>query len=301
MSTGPATATPGFVDSLGLACGVVPLAGQSSTTVPTCALTAPVNPSNPNVKCNTTTNTCTIVGGLGGVVVTVTATATTPVGLYQVQVTATDQAVPTLAHATALVVNVVNSTSAVNVIPGNVGTTTANFIGPASTTPVTLTFTSASCVSVTGSGLNVTIPAGGEAPSVIGISCSFSPASITLTGTSTAGGIGSVTVSVNTATGAIARLSYPNGIFAATWLGLPGIVLLGSLRNKRRSRRSLMQVLGILLVLVALLQGIGCGGGGFTKQPTVSGTPTGAYLLLVQVQGSDQATYSAVIPVNVGH
>ena len=79
-----------------------------------------------------------------------------------------------------------------------------------------------------------------------------------------------------------------------------GIVLFGSLRSRRRGYKRLLQFLGIALVLLVLLQGIGCGGG-FNRPATVSGTPTGAYNLLVQGTGSDNNTYSAVVPVNVGH
>ena len=77
------------------------------------------------------------------------------------------------------------------------------------------------------------------------------------------------------------------------------MVLVGSLRRNKLTRRGVLHLLGMLLVLIALLQGIGCGGG-FTSQGT-NGTVTGAYQVLVQGTGSDNLTYSAIVPVNVGH
>jgi hypothetical protein len=82
---------------------------------------------------------------------------------------------------------------------------------------------------------------------------------------------------------------------------MPAIVLIGSIRGKKLSRKTIFQLLGMALVLVAILQGVGCGGG-FTKPtPTANGTPSGTYQVLVQGKGSDGATYSVVVPVNVAH
>jgi hypothetical protein len=78
-------------------------------------------------------------------------------------------------------------------------------------------------------------------------------------------------------------------------------MLIGSVRRKKLTRKTILQLLGMLVILVALLQGVGCGGG-FTPAPTPTGsTPTGSYQVLVQGTGSDNLTYSAIIPVNVGH
>jgi hypothetical protein len=113
-------------------------------------------------------------------------------------------------------------------------------------------------------------------------------------------GLASVTVTINTTGTQTAQFKNPAGVFAAIWLGMPGIVLIGSLRGKKLSRKTIAQFLGMLLILVALLQGVGCGGG-FTRTPTGTGTPTGSYQVLVQGTGTDGLTYSAVVPVNVGH
>ena len=305
VATAPLSITPNFSDALGLTCMVTPAQGQPIATVPTCVMTPP--PASTTITCsvdpNTQLSSCAFPGQGGMATVTVNAAASTPIGQYNVTITAVDQVVPTLQHNTVLLVNVINNTSAVNVIPGNIGSTTANFTAPPTSGNVSVTFDQNSCYLVTGTGLNTNIGAGGQPPSTIGISCTFTSASvnqttITVNGTTTT----PLVVNVNTNAAAIAMLRYPSGIFAATSLGLPAIVLLGSLGRKRRSRMSLLQLLGILLVLVALLQGIGCGGGGFIPPATVNGTPTGAYQLLVQSSNSsDGLTYYAIVPVNVGH
>jgi hypothetical protein len=96
-------------------------------------------------------------------------------------------------------------------------------------------------------------------------------------------------------------LGHPAGVLAAIWLGMPGIVLIGSLRGKKLSRKTIVQFLGMLLILVSLLQGVGCGGGFTRTTISTNGTPTGSYQVLVQGTGSDGMTYSAIVPVNVGH
>jgi len=303
VSTGPLPLTPGFVDSLTVdTCTVTPLAGQSAATVPTCSLGVGLG-AGTVVTCTTDGKSCTIAGGssgTNGVTVTITTTATTPLGLYDVSVKGTDQAVPTLSHYTHLTVNVVNNTASVNVLPGGSGSVTATLVAPGSSGSVTLS--SATCL-LTGSGQGIApLPSEGVLLPAEGISCSISPPSLALNPA------GTFTVAITT-TATVALLERSrSGIFAAAWVGLPGLMLLGSLRRRRRARSAILQFLGLCLILVILMQGIGCGGG-FTRPPTAQGTPTGVYQVLVQASGTyiDQngvqqtTTYSAVVPVAVGH
>ena len=114
-------------------------------------------------------------------------------------------------------------------------------------------------------------------------------------------GLATLNVTVVTSATAVAGVRNPTGIFAAVWLGMPAIVLLGSLRRKKLTRNTIVQLLGVFLILVGLLQAVGCGGG-FTRTPIApNGTPSGSYQILVQGSGSDGQTYSAIVPLNVGH
>ncbi len=271
------TATPlyGFLDSLAFSCSAM----SDNPVIP---LTCTLNP-------NGLMTTVTVTAG--------TSSEPTPVIPYTVTITATDTRVMTLSHSSTFPVNVLSAATAINVLPGSPGSTTATFAGPPG---VTITFSQNTvCPLVIGSGLNVSIPNGGEAPSILGMSCATpNPA----TATFDSSGLTSVTVTVNTTGNTTAGLKRrSSAIFAAFWLGLPAVVLIGSLRRNRLSLKAMFQWLGILLVLIALLYGIGCGGG-FTRTPTPSGaTPTGAYSILVQGMDSNNVAYSAVVPVNVGH
>jgi hypothetical protein len=74
---------------------------------------------------------------------------------------------------------------------------------------------------------------------------------------------------------------------------MPAMVWLGCVGNRRLPRKRILQVIAILLVILALLMGVGCGGGYGQL------TPTGFYSVLVQGTGSDGTVYSAVVPVAV--
>jgi len=91
----------------------------------------------------------------------------------------------------------------------------------------------------------------------------------------------------------VARLRTRTRVFATLWLGMPAVILLGSLRIRKLPRKKMLQLVGTLLLLLALLMGVSCGGGSGQL------TPTGNYLVLVQGTGSDGVVYSAVVPVTV--
>jgi hypothetical protein len=126
----------------------------------------------------------------------------------------------------------------------------------------------------------------------------FNPASMTLTGANTPSPPVTVTVTTqagSTTTGMIRRTP---GIFASLWFAVPAILLIGPRRYGKFSKAKVLQALGLSLVLLLLLYASGCGGG-FTPVKATGATPPGTYNLLVQGTGSDGATYSAIVPVNV--
>ncbi len=262
----------GFSGTLGLSCAVVPAAGQNGQNLPTCAV-------NPGMLSN----------GGGSTSVAIAAGSSTPIGLYTVTITAADTSDNSgLFHTTSLTVNVVNQASAISVIPGSSGTTPVTFSGPPGVTVTNLV-----CSLIVGTGL----PSSGEIPPKIGITCpTFSPSSVVLSSQ----GLGPVTVTVQTSATTTAFLRSTTRILAALWLGMPAIVLIGSPRTRKLSRKTILQFLGMLLILVTLLEGVGCGGG-FTPPPAGTGTPTGLYNMLIQGTDSNNVVYSAVVPVNVGH
>ena len=247
---------------------VAPLYGYSNTLALTCNVT-PVGPG-----CSFASNPISFVGGMATTTVAIDASKSPPVGTYTVTVTAMDATGLTLAHSTTFTVLITNTVAAISITPGSAGSqTTVSFVAPV---PTNVTF---SCAQIL--------------PAIQGISCSFSPGMTTLNPNSPT----SVQVTVTAATVA-ARLNTPNRILAALWLGIPAVVMIGSLPFGGLSRKKLLQWLGLMLVVIALLQGIGCGGG-FVRPPTLA-TPGGSYNLLVEGKDSNNVVQtSAVIPVNI--
>ena len=248
---------------------VQPLAGYGGTVTLSCSIspaltggTCTVNSPSSGSLANGTLNTS----------LTISAGAATPLGSYTVTVLAQDAA--GLAHSTTLALGVVNLASQTKMTSGGVGGPTPTmYNGPPGTTVSGL-----SCTLVTGTGIN-----GSEDLGAIGGSCSFNPTSTKLPGT--------VLVTLTGCT--IAQLHNSATFYASLWLGLPGIVFLGSFGKRSRPGNKLLRTIATLLAIAVVLLAVSCGGG---TGPT---TPSGSYLVLVQGTGSDGATYSAVIPVTV--
>jgi hypothetical protein len=113
--------------------------------------------------------------------------------------------------------------------------------------------------------------------------CTVSPSSVTLNGTSSApANVAVVTTAASASLVSPAGLP-PGGIRLALWLafaGLPGLVLLGSRPRKRRGPA----VYGLLLlcVLSVVMMWSACGGGGSSSSGSSGGgTPPGSYNLTV--------------------
>ena len=255
----------GFGNSLALTCQVNQISGQS----PTCSFSGNPIPFANDPAC-TSNSACTTI--------TIGAAGSQPVGIYTVTITATDT-VTGLTHTVPFPVAVVNNTLPIIVAPGVQNTTLVSFVSTADPkTPVHVNF---SCQSVTG-GTGVTCGTFNPVFSPSSADVSTTPTSVTLT---ISGGSTS------------ARLWTGSRVLAALWLGMPAVVIIGSLRFGKPSRKKFLQLLGMLLLLIALLQGIGCGGG-FTPPPP-SKIPAGSYKMLVVGADSTGVQTSAVIPINV--
>jgi len=201
---------------------------------------------------------------------TISAGSSTPVGCYTVTVTGQDNT--GLMHTATLALSVINYANGVDMPPGGSNRTPVSFGCPAGTIVSNL-----SCPLVAGTGIT-----GTENLSKIGGVCTFNPGSVTTPG--------KVIVTISGCT--VARLRMRMPIFASFFLGIPGVVLLGSLHSGSRRRKKVLRILAFFLIASALLVGLGCGGYGQL-------TPTGNYYVLVQGTGANGTVSSAVVPVTV--
>ncbi|MGC2503405.1 MAG: Ig-like domain repeat protein [Silvibacterium sp.] len=275
-----ATPIASFAGSLALTCNVVPVSAPTGAVAPLCTVGSATLPITTGAVQQPVA--VTIDAGSG----------TTPVaspGIYSVSLIGTDSATG-LTHATAsFVVNVRYKAAAITLVSGAVtgNSSTVDF-----TLPAGVGISAFQCASVTGPTL-----ASSVAPVALSIGCAFSPASAA---SSTAIQTASVTVTINTGGTTTARLEDHTNVYVAGLLGIPILALLGYVPGGKSSRKILLRFLGIAFVLVTMLQTIGCGGGAFTKPPSVNGlTPPGSYNVLVQGTGSDNQMYEAVVQVNV--
>jgi len=267
----------GYNGTVNLTCAVTGL---------TCSVLNDCSTSNANICISP----ASFLMGSGNATIAVSTAANTPLGTYMVTITGQDMADGGMPNVTVLSVTVVNNSTTVTVVPGFTGTTIANFVGTQN-----VTLTAFACTEITGTGL----PAGGSDPSTIGISCTFNPETGTLSTDPTNPTQITVTVLTKASGSTTTRRQTRERILAALWLGMPGIVLIGSLRLRNLSRKRVLQILGTLLLLIVLMQGIGCGGG-FTPPPSPV-TPAGAYNLLVVGYSNGTPVTSAVVPVIVTH
>jgi hypothetical protein len=255
--------------------GNVALSSPCTIMPPTNALTCSVSPTTIPVPSGTPTGA-----------VTLTASGSAPLGPYTATVMAHDVSHlgSTLTHSVTLPFAVINYTSTINVAPDQPGVTAVSFVGSAA---VTVTFT---CSTI--AGPNGMQPFLGN---TYNVGCQLVPATAVLS--TDPSNPTSVTATITSSSRQSARLATPTRILATLWLGIPAIVLVGSLRLGKISRKKILQLLGMLLIVVGLLQGIGCGGG-FARP--ASSTPSGSYqVLIVGTDAAGTVQTSAVIPFNV--
>jgi hypothetical protein len=263
--------TLGYNGTVNLTCSVTP------------ALTNGLTCSDP---ANVTINPTSAPMGMVNAVLAISAAANTEIGIYTVTITGQDMADGGTPNPTLLNVTVAENTTGVAVAPGGAGQNTASFTGKAPLSNVACSQLYAA------TGQVITDFTNNAVGSPYNISCttfSFDPNNPL-----------NVRVTIQT-TGPTTSAGLIRGKPAlAVWLGLPGIVLVTSLRRQKLTRRYTLRLLGVLLALVAVLQGTGCGGG-FKPPVTTGRTPTGFYSILVTGRDSTDAPISAVIPLTVGH
>ena len=107
---------------------------------------------------------------------------------------------------------------------------------------------------------------------------------------------GPFTVTINTAA-TMAGVMNRTNIFVAGLFGVPVLALLGLVRGKR-NRKTLLRFIGLVTVVFATLQVVGCGGS-FKRTESTGTVPAGTYLINTQATGSDGQTYQAVIQLSV--
>lgn len=125
-----------------------------------------------------------------------------------------------------------------------------------------------------------------------GLSCSFTPSSITL------GAAGTTTTAILTITRTTtAAMFHSNSSWAlATWIGVAPAIVLARLRP--RKRRSSLLWLGLIVIGVGLWSSCGGGGQGMSQSTTPQATPQGTYNVIVVgtgtgVQASTTVTVTA--------
>ena len=273
----------GFTGSVTLACTAAPITAPSGAVPPACTSGAalPITSSGGGPV------PITIDAGSGS------ASPASP-GLYQITVTGVDSMTGLIATTQSFSVNVIyrSQSAAVAITSGTSGTGSVTFQLPAG-----VGLSSFQCPTVGGPTLASTVAA-----SSLFLSCTqFNPSSVA---SSTSMQTASVSVTVNTNGATTAKLDEKGmggTIVVAGLLGIPILVLLGFMPGGKSSRKIFLRYLAIAFVLVTVLQGVGCGGGSFTRQnnSTINTTPVGQYYLLVQGKGTDGNTYEAVLNLAV--
>jgi hypothetical protein len=264
-------------------------------TAPGSSLTVTCSPGNPAPAgaptCSAPPPATLAVSSSAGtqpsVPIIVDATNATP-GSYLLTVEGSD---PTtgLRHIVQFNVYVGSFVSAQSIPSGSTTQASVNFTLPAGMVlPITCTY-----AVIAPNNTPVPIPS-------IPIGCTLSASSIGSSGSNTAQSV-SVTVTVNTGGTTTAQLATQTTIFAASFLGVPILALIGYFSRGKRPGRSFVRFLAVVFLLAGVLQSIGCGGS-FNRTTTVTNTtPAGTYYLLVQGPGSGttKQPYQAVVQVNV--
>jgi sugar lactone lactonase YvrE len=305
----PAT---GYTGTVGLTCTVIDYYGTNKPTIPAVASKAAVPPT-----CSLSASSVQLTAGTIASTVTLnlSANSSTTVGLYGVEVVATDPNNPTLAtnpHFWAISNVMVVSEPAVSNGTVVVSGSTSSPTGVVFNVP---------------SGVTITLPAGLSCPAYENVSTGLTPSVtgytllpdvtngiyLSCTGTSQVTGTTSLgqqpitfQVTVST-TSTVSSNSMPPSFFnrgsGVVLAGLLGFGLIAGIRRRRGLITGLCSGLLVLMLGLGLLQTTGCGGsftsnGGATS--TGKQTQPGQYFVLVQAKGSDNNFYYSVLKVNVG-
>ena len=258
-----------FSAPLQLTCMVMPLQGQSAQNAPTCALSPTMFPA-----------------GGGSTAVVVSAAASTTLGAYNVVVVASDTADNSgLSHSTIVPVNVgalTTTQSVTSTVPANLSVA---FVG---TMASSVTF---SCASITGPDGKTQTPC---ANNTYNVNVNVPGGPVTLSTDPNNPTTLAITIAASTQ---MTRLMAPQQFLAMFCMGMPAMVLLGSLPFGKTSRRRLWQWLGMMLILMSLLQIVACGGGSFNRSNL--NTPPGNYTILIEGTNGSGVQTTAVVPFTV--
>jgi hypothetical protein len=264
------TSTGGFIDSLDLGC-VVTNASKAVVTDPSCTIAATES-------------------GATGTALTyqVSASASAPIGVYTVSMTAIDSANPTLVKVTPLTISVVGVANILSLAQGASGTENATF--NTTNAPAGANLVSFSC----GTVWNLTAKTQLSASQIAGLKCT-GPASVAITGSTTL-----VAITISTASPTTALLRETSTISLAAFLGVPLFALLGWVGSRRSPRKNFFRFLGLILLLVGVSYASGCGGSfTSTSKSTNTGIAPGSYLVQVVATDQNGNTYYAAVPLDV--
>ncbi len=132
----------------------------------------------------------------------------------------------------------------------------------------------------------------GNAPT--GTTCTFSPSSITLVGTSPSSATLTISTTARPIVTPAASLYFRH--FYALWLGVPGLAFVGLGFGNDRRRRRVAGLLALCAVTLLLFLQPACSH--TNTQPPVSGTPAGTYTISVTgTSGSDSKTQAVQLVV----
>jgi hypothetical protein len=253
---------------------VHPLNGYNGTVTLSCGTTPPLPGGSCVINPPDSGMIHSLASGDFSTTLTITAGVGTQLGPYMITVTGQDMT--GLQHSASQDLTIINTASGVTIPPGGGGSTIITFTGPPGT------MINPACTGVVGTGLS-----GQQSLGTIGGTCVFTPSNGTIPGP--------IQVTISGCTVAGLRTHMP--IYATFLFGLPGLVMLGSLRFGRRTRRKMLRIGGFSLLIGLVLLIIACGGVGGSSGSNL--TPTGHYQVLVQGTGPDGTVYSAIVPVNV--
>ena len=256
---------------------VTPLGGFTGTVGLTYSVTGPAGAASPTVSFAPTSVSLTGSAALTSTLTVATTASTTP-GVYTVTVTGTSGAI---APTTTVTVNVGTPSFALS-NSGNITVTKGATTGNTSTITVTpsngfMGTVNLSCV--------VAGPAGANAPAT----CSLSPTSVSISGST------AQTATLTIATTAATAMNEPEKLF---WPSTGGAVLaLVFLFGIPKRRRNWLAMIGLLVFFVSLAA-TGCGGGGGggnngggTSNP---GTTSGTYTVTVTGASTNISKTTAV-------
>jgi hypothetical protein len=169
----------------------------------------------------------TIPMGNGNANITVCTASTTAIGAYTVTITGQDTADHGMPNFTSFTVVVGSVSPLLSVTPSSPGVGAILFVG---STSVNVTFT---CSAVAGPQ--------GSSPTCADFLVTFAPASVVLS--TDRDHPTSVTVTIGLPSQS-AHLITPARILATLWLGMPAILLIGSMRFGKVSRKGILRLLG---------------------------------------------------------